>query len=124
MKLSHAVWGHPRWAGMVERSDTMWSTGEGNGKSFQYSRLENPVKSMKGQNDRILKEECLRLVGVAQMVKCLSTMWETRVQSLGWEDPLRRKWQSTPVLLPGKSHGQRSLVGYSVRGHKESDTTE
>ena len=38
--------------------------------------------------------------------------------------PWRRKWQSTPVLLPGKSHGQRSLVGYSLWGHKESDTTE
>ena len=37
--------------------------------------------------------------------------------------PWRRKWQSTPVLLPGKSHGQ-SLVGYSLWGHKESDTTE
>ena len=36
----------------------------------------------------------------------------------------RRKWQPTPVLLPGKSHGQRSVVGYSPRGHKESDTTE
>ena len=36
----------------------------------------------------------------------------------------RRKWQPTPVFLPGKSHGQRSLVGYSPWGHKESDTTE
>ena len=36
----------------------------------------------------------------------------------------RRKWQPTPVLLPGKSDGRRSLVGYSLRGHKESDTTE
>ena len=36
----------------------------------------------------------------------------------------RRKWQSTPVLLPGKSHGQRSLVGYSSWGRKESDTTK
>jgi len=36
----------------------------------------------------------------------------------------RRKWQSIPVLLPGKSHGQRSLVGYSPWGRKESDTTE
>ena len=35
-----------------------------------------------------------------------------------------RKWQPTPVLLPGKSHGWRILVGYSPRGHKESDTTE
>ena len=38
--------------------------------------------------------------------------------------PWRRKWQSTPVLLPGKSHGQRSLVGYSPWGRKELDTTE
>ena len=38
--------------------------------------------------------------------------------------PRRRKWQPTPVFLPGKSHGRRSLVGYSPRGRKESDTTE
>ena len=38
--------------------------------------------------------------------------------------PWRKKWQPTPVLLLGKSHGQRSLVGYSPRGHKELDTTE
>ena len=61
---------------------------------------------------------------VAQTVKRLSTMQETQVRSLGWEDPLERKWQSTPGLLPGKSHGQRSLVGYSPRGPKELDTTE
>ena len=42
-----------------------------------------------------------------------------------WELILRRrKWQPTPVLLPGKSHGQRILVGYSPWGRKESDTTE
>ena len=38
--------------------------------------------------------------------------------------PWRRQWQPTPVFLPGKSHGWRSLVGYSPRGHKELDTTE
>ena len=38
--------------------------------------------------------------------------------------PWRRKWKPTPVFLPGESHGQRSLVGYSPQGHKESDTTE
>ena len=48
---------------MVERSDTMWSTGEGNGKPLQYSFLENPMNSMKRQNDRILKDELPRLVG-------------------------------------------------------------
>ena len=38
--------------------------------------------------------------------------------------PWRRKWQSTPVFLPGESYGQRSLACYSPRGRKESDTTE
>ena len=38
--------------------------------------------------------------------------------------PWRRKWQPTPVFLPGKSHGQRNLTGYSPWGHKESDMTE
>ena len=48
---------------MVERSDRMWSTGEGNGKPLQYSCLENPMNTMKRQNDRILKEELPRSVG-------------------------------------------------------------
>ena len=48
---------------MVERSDRMWSTGEGNGKPLQYFCLENPLNSMKRQNDRILKEELPRSVG-------------------------------------------------------------
>ena len=47
---------------MVERSDRMWSTGEGNGKPLQYSCLENAMNSMKRQNDRILKGELLRSV--------------------------------------------------------------
>ena len=61
---------------------------------------------------------------VAQMVKSLPAMQETRVRSLGWEDPLKRKQQPTPVFLPGESHGQRSLAGYSPQGRKESDMTE
>ena len=51
-------------------------------------------------------------------------MQETWVQSLGWEDPLEKEMATSPVFLPGESHGQMSLVGYSPRGHKESDTTE
>ena len=47
---------------MVERSDRMWSTGEGNGKALQYSCLDNPMNGMKRQNDRILKEQLLRSV--------------------------------------------------------------
>ena len=61
---------------------------------------------------------------MAQTVKHLPTMRETWVQSLDQEDPVEKEWQSTPVFLPGKSHGQRSLVGYNSWGGKELDTTE
>ena len=47
---------------------------------------------------------------VGQLVKNLPAMQETQVRFLGWEDPWRRKWQPTPVFLPGESHGRRSLV--------------
>ena len=48
---------------MVESSSKMWFTGEGNGKPLQYSCLENPMNSMKRQNDRIPKEELPRSLG-------------------------------------------------------------
>ena len=63
MKLSHAMWATQDGRVMVERSDRMWSTGEGNGKPLQYSCLENTMNSMKRQNDRILKEELPRSIG-------------------------------------------------------------
>ena len=48
---------------LVESSDKTWSTGEGNGKPLQYSSLENPIKSMKRQKDRTLKDELHWSVG-------------------------------------------------------------
>ena len=56
----------------------------------------------------------------AQMGKRLPAMRETQAGKIPW----RRKWQPTPVFLPEKSHGQRSLVDYSPWGRKESDMTE
>ena len=61
---------------------------------------------------------------MAQTVKNLPPMQETGIQSLGLENPWRREWQPTLVLLPGELHGQRSLVDYTLWGHKESDMTE
>ena len=65
---------------------------------------------------------------MAQQIKNPPAKQETQemyVWSLGWEDPLEEeKWQPTPVFLPEKSHGQRSLVDYGPKGHKELDTTE
>ena len=67
MKPSHARGATQDGRVMVERSDRMWSTGEGNGKPLQYSCLEqyekNPMNSMKRQNDRISKEELPRSLG-------------------------------------------------------------
>ena len=63
MKLSQANRATQYGWVMVERSGRMWPTGEGNGKSLQYSGLENRMNSMKRQNDRILKEEIPRSVG-------------------------------------------------------------
>ena len=67
---------------------------------------------------------------VAQVVKNLPAMQEAQVRFLGQETQekglpsWRREWQHTSVFLPGKSHGQRSLTGYSPWGRKESDTTQ
>ena len=55
-----------------------------------------------------------------QCRRCKRCGFDPWVGKISW----RRKWQPTPVFLPGESHGQRSLVGYSLWGHKESDTTE
>ena len=57
---------------------------------------------------------------------CLKFMMSLIAQDNPWvgKIPWRRKWQPTPVVLPGESHGGRSLVGYSPWGHKESDMTE
>ena len=74
--------------------------------------------------DRLSNYQNLRASLVAQMVTNLPAMQETGFNPWVGKIPWRRKWQSTPVLLPGKSHGQRSLVGYSPQGRKELDTTE
>ena len=58
---------------------------------------------------------------VSQMVENLPAMQETQVQSLGREDPLEKEWQPTPVFLPEKTHGQRSLTGNSPWGCKRHD---
>ena len=61
---------------------------------------------------------------VAQMVKSLPTMRETRVRSLGHDDPLETETATHSSIQPGKSHGPRSLVGYNPWGRKELDMTE
>ena len=57
---------------------------------------------------------------VAQTVKRLSTMWETWVRSLGWEDSLEKEMATHSILLPWKSHGRRSLVQATIHGVAKS----
>ena len=59
------------------------------------------------------------LSGQESICQCWRLRFDTSVGKIPW----RRAWQPTPVFLPGKSHGQRSLEGYSLWGHKELDTT-
>ena len=61
----------------------------------------------------IYKKDIMVASLVAQTINNLPAMQETWVQSLGQEDPLEEVWQPTSVFLPGKSHGERSLAGYS-----------
>ena len=70
MKLSHARGATHDGQVMVERSDRMWSAGEGNGKPLHYSCLENPMNSMKRQNGRILKE-------TPQVSRCPICYWRS-----------------------------------------------
>ena len=78
--------------------------------------------SLSGKSPASLSGKSTSLV--AQMVKRLPLMRETGFNPWVGKISWRRKWQPTPVFLPGKSCGQRSLVGNSPWGRKESDTTE
>ena len=108
MKLSHACGATQDGRVMVERSDTMWSTGEENSKPLQYSCLEKPMSSMKRQNCRILKEVLSMSVGA---------QYATGGQ---WKSNSRKN----EVLEPGVGDGQGGLVCCNSWGRKESDTTE
>ena len=78
---------------MVERSDRMWSTGERNGKPLQFASLENPMNSMKSQNDRILKEVLPRSVG-AQYVT--GGQWRNNTRKNEGMEP---KQNDTPLWM-------------------------
>ena len=90
MKLSHARGATQDRRVMVERSDSMWSTGEGNGKPLQYSCLEKPMNSMKRQNDRIPKEELLRSLGAQYAT---GDQWRNNFRKNEGMEPKQKKYQ-------------------------------
>ena len=86
---------------MLERSDRLWSTEEGNCKPLQYSCLENPMKSMKRQKDRILKDELPRSVG-AQYAP--GDQWRNNSRKNEGMEPKQKKYPVVDVT------GDRSKV--------------
>ena len=101
MKLSHACGATQDGRVMVERSDRMWSTGEGNGKPLQYSCFENPMNSMKRQNDRILKDEVPGLVGAQYAT---GDQWTNNSRKNEGMEPKQKEYPAVDVT------GDRSKV--------------
>ena len=101
MKPSHACGATQDGRVMVERPDRMWSTGEGNGKPLQYSCLENPMNSMKRQNDRILKEELPRSEGTQYAT---GDQWRNNSRKNEWMEPKQKQYPVVDVT------GDRSKV--------------
>ena len=85
-----------------------------------HRKMEKKNFDTNSKSSKVLKVRA----SLAQMVTKLPTMWETQVHPWVKKIPWRRGWQPTPIFLPGEFHGQRSLVGYSAWGCKESDMTE
>ena len=86
---------------MVERSDRMWSTGEGNGKPLQCSCLENPMNNMKRQNDRILKEELPMSLGAQYAT---GDQWRNNSRKNEGMEPKQKQYPAVDVT------GDRSKV--------------
>ena len=83
---------------MVESSDKMWSTGEGNGKPLQYSCPENPISSMKRQKDRTLKDELTRSVGAQYAT---GEEWRNDSRKNEESEPKRKQWLVVDVTGNG-----------------------
>ena len=101
MKPSHAHRATQDGWVMVERSDRMWSTGEGNGKPLKYSCLENPMNSTNRQNDRILKEELPRSLGAQYAT---GSQWRNNSRKNEGMKPKQKQYPAVDVT------GDRSKV--------------
>ena len=80
----------------MENSDKMWSTGEGNSKPLQYSCLENPLKSMKRQKDRTLKDELPRSVDTQYAT---GDQWRNNSRKNEWMEPKQKQYPVVDVTM-------------------------
>ena len=94
MKLSHARWATQDGRVRGERSGRMWYPGDGSGKPLQYSCLENPMNSMKRQNDRILKEELSRSVGARYAI---GDQWRNNYKKNEGMEPKQKQYPAVDI---------------------------
>ena len=101
---------------MVERSDRMWSAGEGNGKPLQYSCLENPMNSTKRQNERILKGELPGSVGAQYAT---GGQWRNKSRKNEGMEPKQKQYTAVDVTgdrSKGRCHKEQYCIGtWNVR---------
>ena len=107
MKLSHAAGATQHGRVMVEKSDRMWSTGEGNGKPPQYSCLEKAMNSMKKQNDRILKEKFPRSVGAQYAT---GDQWRNNSRKNEGMEPKQKQYPAVDVTGDRRSDAVKSNI--------------
>ena len=94
----------------------MWTGGEGEGEGGMNWESRINIQTLS-----CVKQGFPRWLGGKESIyQCRRLRFDSWVGKIPW----RRKWEPTPVFLPGKSYGHRSLVGNSPWGHKESDMTE
>ena len=113
------------WVRLLGREDS-FSSGEGNGNPLQHSCLDGGAWNT---TDHGVAKSLTQLSDFTFLSLIDDKESTCNAGDLGFRPcvgkiPWRRKWQPTPVFLPGESHGQRGLTGYSPWGHKELDTTE
>ena len=93
---------------MVESSDKMWSTGEGNGKPLQYSCLENPMNHMKRQKDRTLKDELPRSVGAQYTTR---DQWRNNSRKNEGMEPKQKQYPAVDALaIEARSNAVKSNI--------------
>ena len=85
---------------IVESSDKMWSTGEGNGKPLCYSCLQNPISSMKRQKDMTLKNELPRMVGPQYATE---EEWRTNSRNSEETEPKQNQHPAVDVIGDGSN---------------------
>ena len=102
------MWGHPRRAGHGGEADRMWSTGERNGKSLQYSCLENPMNSMRRENERIQTEKLPGRLVLNMLLEISGEITPERLK--GWSQSKNNTQLWIGLVIEARSDAVKSSI--------------